>query len=106
MRADGTVAFRSRAAWMALLALILTSCGRAEREREAAVAAAVEATRAATVAEIERALSQALALTDREADGANDILSPLPVMTTARRTRSAASSTRRTWPAPASWACG
>ena len=65
MRADGTVAFRSRAAWMALLALILTSCGRAEREREEAV----EAARAATVAEIEQALSQALALTDGKRTG-------------------------------------
>lgn len=80
MRTGGTVAFRSRAAWMAVLALILTSCGRAEREREAAVAAA----RTAAVTEIEQALSQALALTDREADRANDILSPLPVMTTAQ----------------------
>ena len=84
MRSGGTAAFRSRAAWMALLGLILTSCGRAEREREAAVEAAVEATRAATVAEIERALSQALSLTDRAADRANGILSPLPVMTMAQ----------------------
>ncbi|MYK69516.1 MAG: hypothetical protein F4020_08335 [Gammaproteobacteria bacterium] len=104
MRADGTAAFRSRAAWMALLGLILTSCGRAEREREAAVEAAVEATRAATVAEIERALSQALSLTDREADRANGILSPLPVMTTAQE--NALRRFLNTWPAPASWACG
>ena len=60
--------------------LFLASCGRAEREREAAV----EAARAATVTEIEQALSQALGLTDQQADRANDILSPLPVMTTAQ----------------------
>lgn len=65
---------------MALLALFLISCGRAEGEREAAV----EAARIATVTEIEEALSQALGLRDREADRANDILSPLPVMTTAQ----------------------
>lgn len=80
MRTGGLVALRSRAAWMAVLTLFLTSCGRAEREREAAV----DAARAATVAEIEQALSQALGLADDEADRANDILSPLPVMTTAQ----------------------
>ena len=80
MRTGSAVAFRFRAGWVAVLALFLASCGRAEREREAAV----EAARAATVTEIEQALSQALGLTDQQADRANDILSPLPVMTTAQ----------------------
>ena len=80
MSTSSTFALRCRAGWMAILALFLTSCGRAEREREAAV----EAATVATLTEIERALSEALALTDREADRANDILSPLPVMTTAQ----------------------
>lgn len=65
---------------MAVPALILASCGGAERER----AAAVEAARVATRTEVERALSQALTLLDQEADRANDILSPLPVMTPAQ----------------------
>ena len=80
MRTGSAVALRFRAGWVAVLTLFLTSCGRAEREREAAV----EAARVATVREIEQALSRALGLTDREADRANDILSPLPVMTTAQ----------------------
>ena len=78
MRTGSAVALRSTAAWMVVPVVILASCGRAEREREAAV----EAARIATAAEIELALSQALALADREADEANDILSPLPVTTT------------------------
>ena len=80
MKTGSVPALRYGAGWMALLALFLTACGRAEREREAAV----EAARIATMQEIEQALSQALSLADREADGANDILSPLPVMTTAQ----------------------
>lgn len=84
MRIGDVAALRWGAPGMALLALFLTSCGRAERERQAAVDAAAEAARAATVAEIEQALSQALGLADEEADRANDILSPLPVMTTAQ----------------------
>ena len=64
----------------AVLALFITSCGRMEREREAAL----EAARVATAREIEHALSQALGLADQEADRAEDILSPLPVMTPAR----------------------
>ena len=64
----------------AVLALFLTACGRAEREREAAL----EAARVVTAREIEQALSQALGLTDQEADRAEGILSPLPVMTPAR----------------------
>ena len=84
MRNGNVAALRWRAPGMALLALFLTSCGRAERERQAAVDAAAETARAATVAEIEQALSQALGLADDEADRANDILSPLPVMTMAQ----------------------
>ncbi len=80
MRTGSAVAFRFRAGWVAVLALFLASCGRAEREREAAV----EAARVATAREIERALSQALGLADREADRADDILSPLPVTTPAQ----------------------
>ena len=80
MRTGSAVALRFRAGWVAVLALCLTSCGRAEREREAAV----EAARVATVREIDRALSQALGYADREADRADDILSPLPVMTPAQ----------------------
>ncbi|MDH3206113.1 MAG: DUF5715 family protein [Gemmatimonadota bacterium] len=64
-----------------LLIVVLSSCGRAEREREAAVAAAVESTRADTYAEIERLLRQAMQRTDRVAGSANRILRPLPVMT-------------------------
>ena len=84
MSTSNAFALRLRAGWMVPLAVFLASCGRAEREREAAVEAAVEAATVATVTEIERALSEALALTDREAGRANDILSPLPVMTTAQ----------------------
>lgn len=84
MRTGSVTLLRWGARWMAVLALLLTSCGRAERERQAAVEAAAEAARAATAAEIEQALSQAFGLVDQEADRANDILSPLPVMTTAQ----------------------
>ena len=77
MRTCSVAALRFRAVWVAAPILLLTSCGGAEREREAAV----EAARVATVGQIERALSQALALADEEADRANDILAPLPVMT-------------------------
>ena len=62
-----------------LLVLLLSSCGRAEREREAAV----EAARAATVVQIERMLSQTIRLADRLAGSADRILRPLPVMTPA-----------------------
>ena len=62
-----------------LLVLLLSSCGRAEREREAAV----EAARAATVVQIERVLSETIRLADRLAGSADRILRPLPVMTPA-----------------------
>jgi hypothetical protein len=62
-----------------LLVLLLSSCGRAEREREAAV----EAARAATVVQIERMLSQTIRRADRFAGSADRILGPLPVMTPA-----------------------
>jgi hypothetical protein len=57
--------------------ILLSSCGRAEREREAAV----EAARAATVAQIERVLSETIRRADRFAGSADRILRPLPVMT-------------------------
>ena len=74
-----------------LLVLLLSSCGRAEREREAAV----EAARAATLVEIEGVLSQTIRLADRLSGSADRILRPLPVMTPAeeealRRFRNAA----------------
>jgi hypothetical protein len=71
--------------------ILLSSCGRAEREREAAV----EAARVATVAQIERVLSETIRRADRLAGSADRILLPLPVMTPAeeealRRFRNAA----------------
>jgi hypothetical protein len=72
-----------------LLALVLAACGRAEREREAAVLAAREreatvlAARLATLGEIERLLSETVRAADRLAGSADRILSPLPVMTPA-----------------------
>lgn len=62
-----------------LLVLLLAACDRAEREREAAVEAAREATRV----EIERVLSQSIQRADRIAGSAERILRPLPVMTPA-----------------------
>lgn len=62
-----------------LLTPLLSSCGWLERERESAAAAA----RAATLVEIERALTQAIRRTDRVAGSAERILDPLPVMTPA-----------------------
>ena len=62
-----------------LLVLLLSSCGRAEREREVAVAAA----RAATYDEIESMMSETIRRADRFAGSANRILRPLPVMTPA-----------------------
>ena len=61
------------------LILLLSSCGRAEREREAAV----EAARAATFVQIESVLSETIRLADRLAGSADRILRPLPVMTPA-----------------------
>ena len=65
--------------FLLLLVLLLSSCGRAEREREAAV----EAARAATVTQIERVLSETIRRADRLAGSADRILRPLPVMTPA-----------------------
>ncbi len=62
-----------------LFLLLLSSCGRAEREREAAV----EAARAATLVQIERVLSETIRRADRLAGSADRILRPLPVMTPA-----------------------
>ena len=80
MGVGSTAVLRCGAGWMAALAVILTSCGRVEREREAAA----EAARVATMREIEGALTHALGLADEEADRADGILSPLPVMTPAQ----------------------
>ena len=62
-----------------LLVLLLSSCGRAEREREDAV----EAARAATLVQIEGVLSETIRLADRLAESSDRILRPLPVMTPA-----------------------
>lgn len=62
-----------------LLALSLPACGRAERER----LAAVDSAQTATLVEIERVLAQTIRRADRLADGADRILSPRPVMTPA-----------------------
>ncbi len=62
-----------------LLVLLLSSCGRIEREREAAV----EAARAATFVQIESVLSETIRLADQLAGSAERILRPLPVMTPA-----------------------
>jgi hypothetical protein len=61
------------------LVLLLSACGRAERER----AAAVQAAQVATLAEIERVFAETIRRADRLADGADRILSPRPVMTPA-----------------------
>lgn len=63
----------------AFLALLLTSCGWVEGEREAAA----EAARVATFVQIEEALSKTIRQADRFAGSADRILSPLPVMTPA-----------------------
>jgi hypothetical protein len=65
--------------FLLLLVLLVSSCGQAERKREAAV----EAARAATVIQIERLLSEAIQRADRLAGSADRILRPLPVMTLA-----------------------
>ena len=62
-----------------LVVLLLSSCGRMEREREAAV----EAARAATFVQIESVLSETIRLADQLAGSADRILRPPPVMTPA-----------------------
>ena len=62
-----------------VMVLLPCSCGRAERER----LAAVEAARAATVVQIERVLSETIQRADRLAGSADRILRPLPVITPA-----------------------
>lgn len=62
-----------------LLILMLSACGRAERER----LAAVQAAQVATLLEVERVLAETIRRADRLADGADRILSPRPVMTPA-----------------------
>ena len=61
------------------LVLSLSACGRAERER----AAAVQAAQIATLVEIERVLAETIRRADRLADRADRVLSPRPVMTPA-----------------------
>lgn len=60
-----------------LTPVLLAACGRAERER----LAAVEAAQVATLVEIERVIAETIRRTDRLAEGADRILSPRPVMT-------------------------
>ncbi len=60
-----------------LILLSATACGRAERER----LAAVDSTEAATLAAVERALAETIRRADRLAGSADRILSPRPVMT-------------------------
>ena len=60
-----------------VLVLSLSACGRAERERQAAVQAA----QVATLVEIERVMAETIRRADRLADGADRILGPRPVMT-------------------------
>jgi hypothetical protein len=65
---------------LSVLLIILvsaTACGRAERER----LAAVDSTEAATLAAVERALAETIRRADRLAGSADRILSPRPVMT-------------------------
>jgi len=78
-----------------LLTLVLTGCGRIERERQAAA----DSARTATFAEIEAMLAQSSSRIDRFASSADRILSPMPVMTPAeedelRRHQNAAHVTR------------
>ena len=68
-----------------LLVLLLSSCGRAERERQAAV----EAAEAATLIQIESVLSETIRLADRLAGSADRILRPLAVMDARRGGRTA-----------------
>jgi hypothetical protein len=60
-------------------ALALSACGPSEAERDAILQAARES----AAAELEAALSQAIALADHIAGSADEILSPMPVMTPA-----------------------
>lgn len=57
----------------------ISACGRAERER----LAAVQAAQIATLVDVERVLAETIRRADRLADGADRILSPRPVMTPA-----------------------
>lgn len=65
-----------------ILMLLLSACGRIEREREEAAEAAAAAARSSTFDEVDRALSEATRRIQTLAGRANRILSPLPVMTT------------------------
>jgi hypothetical protein len=69
-----------RTVFLLLILASATACGRVERER----AAAADSARTATLAEVERAMSEAIRRADRAADAADRILSPRPVMTPAQ----------------------
>ena len=62
-----------------LLALVLSSCGWVEQERQEAA----ESARLATLADIERVLAETVERADRVASSADRILRPMPVMTPA-----------------------
>lgn len=64
-----------------LLLLPLSACGWVEQQRQEAAQAAADSTRAATIAEMERALESATGRTRSLSRRANRILSPLPIMT-------------------------
>jgi hypothetical protein len=72
-----TTGERVRTASSFLILLATVSCGRAERER----LAAVDSAQAATLAAVEIALSETIRRADRLAGSADRILSPRPVMT-------------------------
>ena len=69
-----------RTASFFLILLSTAACGRAERER----LAAVDSAEAATLAAVETALSETIRRADRLAGSADRILSPRPVMTPAQ----------------------
>jgi hypothetical protein len=68
---------RVRTGLIFLILLAPAACGRAERER----LAAVDSTHAATLAAVEAALAETIRRADRLAGSADRILSPRPVMT-------------------------
>lgn len=70
-----------RTTTLLLLLLPLSACAWVEEQRAEAAQAAADSTRAATIAEIERALESATRRTQSLAGRANRTLSPLPVMT-------------------------
>lgn len=63
------------------LILLLAACGASEQEVAQERQAAAQAARAEAIAEIETLLTETVRRTDRLAGSANQILSPMPVMT-------------------------